>query len=485
MTAKVTNSLKQTLGKLLETSIDSDDTEFYYIALGKSLQWDPSDTPPVIDDSDVSSLAFQRKVRHGLQSYKAISGSNMIIDRVTWTSGLYYAYDDQKTNQLTNHYVVNSLGQVFICLEQGKDASGNAISSTVEPTAALRINHQTSRPNGIGKNNGNFSFRTSDTGAASGQGYLWQYLYTPSPNDINNFATNSLYPVKKVTPAVGLLPQDSDNLDLQQNSIGGQILGVILDSEGSGYTSAPTITFTGNGSGASFLASVSGGSVKNVYMDSAFGSSAHGSGYDYASVVFSGGGATTQAAGRAILGPKNGPTADPVQTLRSNRIMIQGFFIDNESNVILTENDFRQVAIVANPKQYGSNTPFTGNTAQALQILNLQAGATAFVEDVYFKQNDAQGVVVHWDAANNYLYFYQNEETGFGTFVNGNQVNALTGLNGATNPTNGSGVVVSSGDAVTQPSVDRYSGDILYIHNQTDVSRAINQTEDVKLIISF
>jgi hypothetical protein len=485
MTAKVTNGLKQTLGKLLEISVDSDATELYYMALGRSLEWDPSDTPPVIGDSDVTAFSFQRKVRHALQSYKVISGSNMIVNRVNWSSGVYYAYDDAETNQTTNHYVVNSAGQVFLCLEQGKDASGNAISSDVEPSTTLRINHQSARPDGIGKNNGNFSFRTSDTGAAAGQGYLWQYIYKPSSNDINNYGTTSLYPVKKVVPASGLLPQDSDNLDLQNASVSGQILSVILDSSGSGYSGTPTISFTGNGTGGSFLASVSGGAVTNVYMDSAYGQTAHGSGYDFGTVIFSGGSPSTPAAGRIVLGPQSGPTADPVQTLRANRLMIQGAFEDTESGSILTENDFRQVAIILNPKQYGSNTAFTGNTAQAMQILNFQAGATAFVEDTYFKQNDAQGIAIHWDGAANELYFYQTEETGFGTFVNTDAVNALTGLDGATNPSNGSGNVVAAGDAVTQPTIDRYSGDILYIHNQVDVSRASNQTEDVKLIISF
>jgi hypothetical protein len=485
MTAKVTNSLKQTLGKLLETSVDSDATELYYMALGRSLSWDPSDTPPVIGDSDVNSLAFQRKVRHGLQSYKVVSGSNMIVDKVNWTNSIYYAYDDAETNQTTNHYVVNSAGQVFLCLEQGKDASGNAVSSDIEPSASLRYYHEAARPNGIGNNNGNFSFRTADTGAAIGQGYLWQYLYKPSLNDANRYATLSLYPVKKVVPTVGLLPQDSDNLDLQNASIGGQVLSIMLDSVGYGYTGTPSVSITGNGSGASFFASVSGGVVQNVYMDSAHGLTAHGSGYDFATVTFTGGSPAVPAVGRAVLGPKNGPTADPVQTLRANRLMVQGVFEDNESESILTENDFRQVAIISNPTQYGSKVPYTGNTAQALQILVFQAGATAFVEDVYFKQNNAQGIVVYWDAASNHLYFYQNEETGFGAFVNTDAVNALTGLNGGTNPSNGSGSVVASGPAVIQPSIDRYSGDMLYIHNQVDVSRATNQTEDVKLIISF
>ena len=486
MTAKVTNSLKQTLGKLLETSVDSDATELYYMALGRSLEWDPSDTPPVIGDSDVTSLAFQRKVRHALHSYKVLSGSNMIIDKVNWSSGIYYAYDDALDVQSTNHYVVNSIGQVFLCLEQGKNASGATISSSVEPLASMRINHQAAKPNGIGKNNGNFSFRTSDTDAATTQGYLWQYLYTPSPNDINNYGTTSLYPAKKVTPAAGLLPQDSDNLDLQNASIGGQILSIILDSAGSGYSTAPTISFTGNGTGGSFVADLSGGStVKNVYMDSAYGQSAHGSGYDYATVVFTGGGASTPAAGRAIIGPQNGPTADPVQTLRANRLMLQGSFENDESGNILTDNDFRQVAIISNPKQYGSTAAFTGNTAQALQILRLQGGGTAFVEDVYFKQNASVGIAVHWDAGANELYFYQNEETGFGEFVNADAVNALTGLNGTLQTGDGFAMAAAGGDVVTQPVIDRYSGEVLYIHNQVDVSRASNQTEDVKLIISF
>lgn len=74
-----------------------------------------------------------------------------------------------------------------------------------------------------------------------------------------------------------------------------------LLTAGSGYTSAPSIAFSGgHGSGATATATVSGGVVTNVTM------TALGTGYqagDVITVTFSGGGATTQATGSIVIWP--------------------------------------------------------------------------------------------------------------------------------------------------------------------------------------
>lgn len=70
---------------------------------------------------------------------------------------------------------------------------------------------------------------------------------------------------------------------------------VNLLTTGSGYTSAPTVNITGDGTGAHATATVSGGSVTSVIIDNV------GSGYTTASVTFTGGGATTQATGSVSL----------------------------------------------------------------------------------------------------------------------------------------------------------------------------------------
>ncbi len=76
------------------------------------------------------------------------------------------------------------------------------------------------------------------------------------------------------------------------------VAGVTSINGGSGYTSPPTVTFSGGGggAGAAGVALISGGSVTGVFITN--------NGYGYTSaptVTFSGGGATTDATGTAVL----------------------------------------------------------------------------------------------------------------------------------------------------------------------------------------
>jgi hypothetical protein len=77
-------------------------------------------------------------------------------------------------------------------------------------------------------------------------------------------------------------------------NLAGPISGVTLTNPGAGYTSAPTVAITGNGTGATATATVANGIVTGVTITNG------GSGYTSATVTFSGGGATTQAAGFAM-----------------------------------------------------------------------------------------------------------------------------------------------------------------------------------------
>ena len=65
-----------------------------------------------------------------------------------------------------------------------------------------------------------------------------------------------------------------------------------------------------------------------------------------------------------------------------------------------------------------------------------------------------------------------------GTFVSNSTVNTVTG-----NTSGASATVVANG--VTSPDMKPYSGDILYIENRTNVTRATNQIEDFKIVLEF
>ena len=445
MTSSVTNNYKSHLLDLMRQDIDSDGSK-YYIGLAKAEAF----TQP----SDISSIRFQNRVRHTLQSVKVVNGTSFVIPTVNWSNGtIYNQYDDNDHDQI-DFYVVNSNREVFLCVHQAVSDTGVALQSTVEPTSTL---------SGSTKN----TFATSD-------GYKWRYMYKISNLAFSNFKTNSYIPVKKVS-GTSFISEEIQQSQFQNLSVAGEILSIAIDSSGTGYGSAPTISIVGNGSGASFTTKIYQGKIVGVEVDSdGLGNYQHGSGYDYANISLSSGDAVL----RPILGPAEGTHANPVNTLRSNSLMIQSSFQATENNTILTKNDFHQVALIKNPSKYGVDSDFTGNTGNALKNMNISVTVgSIFDEDNDEVISNAAGTtsakVFHHDTTNNVLYYYQDEETGFNAFTTSD---IITGSISNTS---------ASISVINDPDLNAYSGDILYINNVDAIDRADNQTEDIRIVIQL
>ena len=89
MVAIVTDPLKQLVADLVKTN-DSDASNQYYAAIGRSEQWNATDTPP----TPQRSLAEEIDFRNSMQSVKLIGDVSRVIPRANWTSGSTYdAYD--------------------------------------------------------------------------------------------------------------------------------------------------------------------------------------------------------------------------------------------------------------------------------------------------------------------------------------------------------------------------------------------------------
>lgn len=466
MTAATTIDLKRVLGQYLAAASDSDN---YYLAIGKSEPYQPGvgDTPPVQQDSDVSSISYERKARASLQSFKRATGIGFVIPRVDWVSGTtYVAYDDNVTTQPEKHYVLNSNNELFMCLETSRLPDGTTQASTQEPTSALA-------------NNSTKSFRLQETLGGNGTGYLWRYIAPLSLNDMNRYSTADYIPVKRVSDVV--IPQDSDQLDLQLASAAGEILSLQIDSGGTGYTSEPVITISGNvplGDSAAFFVIRNSGVITSIMVDSdGSGNPKHGRGYNNAIATITGGGGSGAVA-RVVMGPKEGLNANPVSSMRSRDFMITTNFDNDEGNSILAENDFRQALLIKDATVYNSSQIFTGNTANALTRLDLSGGvaSTDFPEDATVTAtNNSKAKVVFYDTTGPSIYIHQDDETGYGPFIGGQSITS--------NP--GTGQATLGATPTIDPDVDIYSGEVLFIHNNIAVARSSTQTEDVKLIIKF
>jgi hypothetical protein len=466
MAAIITNTFKQQIAQSIFDEVyfpTASNTHKYYIGIGKSEQWDSNETVP----NPLNSPREIRNLRAGLQSIKATSDLSFVIPRYNWTSGsIYQGYDDNFTAIPSNsYYVLTEDNQVYICLQQGRSATGIINTSTIKPTKPV-TDELAAKP-----------FKTDD-------GYVWKFLYSIGANRASTYLSANFLPIEKILDSdlLGrpLTILENEQLLIQNAAVPGQILGVAVTNGGTGYTSAPTVTIEGDGVRAAATAFVSGGTVVKIELDSSADSTmTMGQGYNFAGVSFNGGGGTGAAA-RAILGTDSGIGADVRIDLKSTSLMFNTKPDGIQDSDFLVNQDFRQVALIRDPKVAGGDSDFIGPSGKVLRYLTLQADASVSFKDVVIS-GLTSGAQAHIDDVDGTkLYFHQSELTGFKSFVEGEVVQG-GGV---------SGTLVASGvDADTNAfdvdDIENLSGDIIYIENRAPVFRSANQTEDIKVVITL
>jgi len=451
MPAIVTDALRRQIAQDFFDQFTGD-TRKYYIGIGRSEQWDSSDTVPTPTNTPTTTEAF----RNSLQSVKKVEASSLVVPRNNWSSGAIYSqYDDQQGGYPTRpYYVMNENRQVYVCLETGRDGTGAAVPSTVQPTHS-NID----------------SRRESD-------GYVWKFLFTISAEKANNFVSANFMPTQLQVST----DSNSTGIQLKQKEVQdaatpGEILSVIITDGGAGYTSKPTITITdanGTGAGVNVEIDSATGQVVRVRMnDSSNGDIAgHGSGYTAPSIAFSGGGATRNATARAVLGPDSGIGRDPREDLKSSSVMFHAELLGTDSDFIINQ-DFRQVGLIRDIRD-NNNSLFNQTTGNALKSMTMSSVITAFTADKIIEGQTTLARAYIDEVDSNILYYHQSTTTGFVAFQDGELIEETNG--------GGEGVIDS---ALIQPEVLPTSGEVLFIDNRSPVDRSTAQNEDIKVIIQF
>jgi hypothetical protein len=279
-------------------------------------------------------------------------------------------------------------------------------------------------------------------------------MYTVTTSNALKFLTKDYIPIQTLTSDDG-----SDQWDVQQAAIDGAIHVIKVTAGGSGYATAPAVTITGDGTGATANSTITANVVTAVTVTNV------GTGYTRATVTFASGAATATA----IISPKGGHGADAVEELSGKYVMVNSRLDGSESNTISTANEFRQVGLVRDPLLFGTSTRATASSVrQTFRYTVANTGNYTLDEVVTSGSNTA--FVVEWDATNSYLYTTKPLNQAF---ANGASI---------TGGTSGTSRTIT---AISTPTLDAYSGDILYVENRVPIARATDQIEDVKLIIQF
>jgi hypothetical protein len=512
MSAVVTDQFRiLNASNFINSAVDNANSYYVFLGLdnpttvgfGRTSNWD-TNVPTPTDNFEYSSH-YKNTSLFG----KKITSSNIrkIIRKVTWTSNTSYDMyrNDYSISNPTpnsnssrlydsNYYVINSDYRVYICIDNGSSGTnltGN--KSQDEPT---------------------FTDLEPSAAGVSGDGYIWKYLFSVSPNDIIKFDSTEYV----VVPNDWETSTDSQIVDVREagdSSINfNQIKKVYVADGGTGYSSG-TVDILGDGSGGRVLVTVdSNGTIISTTV------TAGGSGYTYGIVDLGslqpGGSLPNPAKLIPIIPPSKGHGYDIYSELGTDKVLVYARF-DDSTKDFPTDTYFSQVGIIKNPTTFNSDIIFTENQYSSLYAIKLTSsfsGTPIIGEEITQTRQDgnvAKGYVASYDSETKVLKYFRDRSLYFGNGTDQTDYNTVTA--GSTlyefessastiSPFTGSidttfsdnkvtvgnkviDLAVTFSNGLANPEINKNTGDIIYIDNRPLVQRDIRQKEDVKIILEF
>ena len=379
----------------------------------------------------------------------------------------------------SKYYVMNSNYEVFKCLYNGQTpANPTGINATYEPKTSPTAGQGT-YANGL--------FTESATG------YIWKYMYTLSTADVIAFLSSDFLPMgtyagpAAVDGAIHIAVIQDGGANMPTNGT----VYVPVDGDGSGAIVKITTSGAGAISGAEMYAAGTGytyGNVRlvngNIYTDTALSNAA--------TIA-----ANATGAIEVIMSPEGGHGADLAAEFFAKRVMTNIRLTYAEgSGDFPVDNDFRRIGIIQDPYNYGTTTVASASTLRGTAALKL-TGSGDYTIDEEITQTvsggTAKGRVVSWDSTNGILKYFQSPDlhTHNGKVLAfDHATNNVTGATSSTaRPIDGNQDTaladISFTDGKANPEIAPNSGDIVYIENRRQITRAADQIEDIKLVIEF
>jgi len=485
MAAIITNKFRINNAEQFVESFSETAATTYYLFIGRSHSWatdtdgqgrsinEGTDASPPTPNDDITSEFYNYDDMLGAKLLTSSDVSH-VIPRRNWTTGTTYdmyehnigssnAANSGATNLFdSTFFVMNSSFAVYKVIE-----NDGATASTVEPTSTS-----------------NSIFETSD-------GYRWKYMYSLTSSETLNFMSTDFIHV-------------STDSTVSAAAVDGALDTILVVAGGSGFNTSSGSTISAipiRGDGSSGVASVtiSSGAIATATVTTA------GTGYTFAYIrdadiiaATNAGGSGSGANLNVIIPPKGGHGSDAVQELGGFFVMLNKSLVGVEgTSDIGVGNDFRRIGLLRDPTNFGTTTVASATTRRQIYAVKFASVSGTFTADEEINQasTGAVGKVVEFDSTNLILYYYQTRFPDCGIDSNANLTafsgaNAITGQSSsasATPDTSNSntvnGVEFSSGYANPELAYD--SGDIIYVEERSPITRASDQTENVKLIIEF
>ena len=487
MPAIITNKFRIHNSEQFSESFSETANNVYYLAIGRPQAWATSTRPDgrtEYQGTDTAAPTPIDSIQDEFYSFddflaaKRVTSSDVsfVIPRRNWTTGTVYDYYRHDYG----NFVTGSSSSV-----QTADSGATALYDATFYVMSADYNVYKCLDNNGGANSTVEPSGTSNSILTTGDGYKWKYMYSLTAAQRQNFLSTDFIAV-------------ATNSTVSAAATDGAINVVKIKTAGSGGANGTHtgIAIRGDGSNGEVSVTVAGGAVTAVTVTTP------GTGYTYGYIRVSdivAAGATSLSGTEldVIIEPKGGHGFNAVKELGGFFVMLNVNFEGTESSNtgdFTVDNDFRRVALIRDPDSGGSSASSTTLRNTKAILLSSASGTFTVDEEINQATTGAVGKVVEHDTSNSILYYVQTRHNDQGADSNGN-LTAFTGTNTITGQ--GSSVTAtpssstSTVDSVSFTSgyagseLDADTGDVLYIENRSPITRAADQTENVKLIIEF
>ena len=343
-------------------------------------------------------------------------------------------------------------------------------------------------------------------------GYTLKYMYSITASEQATFLTTDFMPV-------------STDTTVNSAAVDGSINSVIVTNAGSSLTNGTYYaavygdgTSQGTSSGAivkitvasNVISAVSTGNtgIQQAGAGYTFGTVNLGSGFTFSDTSLSSASAIggSGAAISVVISPKGGHGSNAVTELGGHYVLLQSTLEGADNDDFLTGNDFRNINLVIDPTTFGTSTVGTATTYRTTYAMKFSGSPGTFTADETITQTNsdsfvATGKVVEYDSTLKLLYYQQERFGGYGALSSTGGQYAFSGtgtVTGGSSSATGtpdssadSAVSLSGGNTITftdgfaNPELQPDSGNIIYRENRKPISRATDQTEDIKIIVEF
>lgn len=259
----------------------------------------------------------------------------------------------------------------------------------------------------------------------------------------------------------------SDQSQVEQVAVKGAIYKCVITEQGNNYSEEATITIVGDGEGAEGYPIVENGSITQIVMTS------YGQNYTYASIVVQDPNRLEpndfiDMSSYAVFPPNMGHGYDAVRELYGDTMCIYNL-IKGDAELNLIAQDYRQYGILVNPVDILTNKRIVSN----INIVSFKASVmnadSIVVDDILICDNKRYRVV---SVDNNIVEVQQlnlvySRPSGY--------------FYKESNPSTQYSII----SIISIPNVNKYSGNLLYVTNNTPFTPTSEQTIAIRTYIKI